>query len=203
MAGDWITVCTAYQTNWNIPAQALAGLVSRRAAAEAALDTAKNETTRTPVATAQCKEAFDALIAFMRDFKQRYFLSPPLLDSDLVSLGLRPHDSHPTPSGVPATQVTVETYLVGRHELGLRLIYVDGNPKDKENKGYRIWHSVIALGETPPASPDELRTSFYTQRRKDLIEFGFEDRRRILPCKSRMTARKARGGRCVDTLTKV
>jgi hypothetical protein len=26
-----------------------------------------------------------------------------------------------------------------------------------------------------PASPDELRTSFYTQRRKDLIEFGFGD----------------------------
>jgi hypothetical protein len=203
MAGDWITVCTANQTNWNIPMTAIARLASHRGAAEAALDTAKNETTRTPVATAQCKEAFDALIAFMRDFKRRYFLTPPLLDSDLVSLGLKPHDIHPTPSGVPTAQVTVETYLVGRHELGIRLVYVDGNPKDKENKGYRIWYSVIALEETPLASPDDLRTSFYTQRRKDLIEFGFEDRRRISPCKSRMTARKARGGRCVDTLTKV
>jgi hypothetical protein len=64
---------------------------------------------------------------------------------------------------------------VGRHELGIRLVYGDGNPKDKENKGYRIWYSVIAPGEIPPASPDELRSSFYTQRRKDLIEFDFGD----------------------------
>jgi hypothetical protein len=69
----------------------------------------------------------------------------------------------------------VETYLVGRHELGVRLVYVDGDPRDKENRGYRLWHSVIAPGETPPAKPEELRASFYTQRRKDLIEFDFGD----------------------------
>jgi hypothetical protein len=137
MADDWISVCTTRKTDWNIPDSALTEFATLKGAAAAALETAKNETTRTPVATAQCKEAFDALIAFMRDFKRRYFLSPPLLDSDLVSLGLKPHDIHPTPSGIPTAQVTVETYLVGRHELGLRLIYGDGNPKDKENKGYR------------------------------------------------------------------
>jgi hypothetical protein len=81
-------------------------LITIRNAAEAALETAKNETTRTPVATAQCKEAFDALIAFMRDFKRRYFLSPPLLDSDYVSLDLKPRDTTSTPSGPPAAQVT-------------------------------------------------------------------------------------------------
>jgi hypothetical protein len=175
MADDWISVCTTRKTDWNIPDSALTEFAALKGAAAAALETAKNETTRTPVATAQCKEAFDALTGFMRDFKRRYFLSPPLLDSDLVSLGLKPHDNHPTPSGIPTAQVTVETYLVGRHELGIRLIYVDGNPKDKENKGYRIWHSVVASGEMPPASPDALRTSFYTQRRKDLVEFDFGD----------------------------
>jgi hypothetical protein len=30
-------------------------------------------------------------------------------------------------------------------------------------------------GETPPANPEELRKSFYTQRKKDLIEFDFGD----------------------------
>jgi hypothetical protein len=168
MTDDWIAVCTTKQTDWNIPYPALTELTTLR-------ETAKNETTRTPVATAQCKEAFDALTAFMRDFKRRYFLSPPLLDSDYISLGLKPHDPTPTPSGVPTAQVTVETYLVGRHELGLRLIYVDGSPSDPANKGYRIWHSVIAPGETPPANPKELRNSFYTKRKKDVIEFDFGD----------------------------
>jgi hypothetical protein len=178
MAEDWISVCTIRQTDWNIPYPALTELTTLKGTAATALETAKNETTRTPIATAQCKEAFDALIGFMRDFKRRYFLSPPLLDSDLVSLGLKPHDTHPTPSGTPTAQVTVETYLVGRHELGLRLIYVDGSPVDPANKGYRIWHSVVVPGDAstdapPPASPNELRNSFYTQRKKDVIEFDF------------------------------
>jgi hypothetical protein len=162
------------KTNWNIPDSAMTDFITLKQTA-AALETAKNETTRTPVATAQCKEAFDALTAFMRDFKRRYFLSPPLLDSDYVSLGLKPHDSTPTASGTPTAQVTVETYLLGRHELGVRIIYVVGNPTDPASKGYRIWYSVVAPGEAPPANPDDLRKSFYTKRKKDVIEFEFGD----------------------------
>jgi hypothetical protein len=175
MAGDWIAVCTTKQTGWNIPGPALTELTALKGTAAAALETAKNEPTRTPVATAQCKVAFDALISFMRDFKRRYFLSPPLLDSDYISLGLKPHDPIPTPSVPPTVQVTIETYLVGRHELGVRLIYVVGNPADPANKGFRIWYSVVAPGETPPANPNELHNSFYTKRKKDVIEFDFGD----------------------------
>jgi hypothetical protein len=175
MADDWISVCTDKQTDWNIPRPALTELTTLRNTARAALETTKNETTRTPVATAQCKEAFDALIAFMRDFKRRYFLSPPLLDSDYISLGLKPHDPTPTPSGVPTAQVTVETYLVGRHEFGVRIIYVVGTVANPANKGYRIWYSVVAQSETPPENPNDLRQSFYTKRKKDVIEFEFGD----------------------------
>jgi hypothetical protein len=203
MADDWISVCGVKQGAWNIPGTALTELTTLRGAARTALETAKNETTRTPVATAQCKEAFDALTGCMRDFKRRYFLSPPLLDSDLISLGLKPRDEHPTPSPAPTAQVIVETYLVGRHELGVRIVYVTGSPDDPANKGCRIWYSVIAPPgmavttnpvefphsensqaenlprmvdfQQPPANPDDLRKSFYTQRRKDLIEFEFGD----------------------------
>jgi hypothetical protein len=133
------------------------------------------ETAKLQVFHSQCKEAFDALTGFMRDFKRRYFLTPPLLPSDLSSLGWKPHDPHPSPSPAPTAQVTVETYLVGRHELGVRITYVTGSPDDPANKGYRIWYSVVAPDETPPANPEELRKSFYTQRKKDLIEFEFGD----------------------------
>jgi hypothetical protein len=175
MADDWIAVCTVNQTAWNIPGPALTELTAFRDAARTSLETAQNETTRTPVATAKCKEAFDTLTGFMRDFKRRYFLTPPLLPSDLISLGLKPHDEHPTPSSTPTAQVTVETYLMGRHELGVRIVYVTGSPDDPANKGYRIWYSVVAPGGTPPANPEELRKSFFTKRKKDLIEFEFGD----------------------------
>jgi hypothetical protein len=98
-----------------------------------------------------------------------------LVDSDYVALGLKPHDSTPTPSGKPTAQATVETYLVGRHELGVKIVYVTGSPDDPANKGYRIWYRVAAPGETPPADPEELRKSFFTKRKKDLIEFDYGD----------------------------
>jgi hypothetical protein len=107
--------------------------------------------------------------------KKRYFLTPPLQDADYVSLGLKPHDSAPTPSGTPTAQVTIETYLVGRHELGVKIIYVTGSAADPANKGYRIWYNLAGQGETPPATPDDLRKSFFTKRKKDLIEFDFGD----------------------------
>jgi hypothetical protein len=71
--------------------------------------------------------------------------------------------------------VSVETYLVGRHELGVKIIYVTGSPSDPANKGYRIHYSVVAPGETPPAKPDDFRKSFYTRRKKDVIGFDFGD----------------------------
>jgi hypothetical protein len=67
----------------------------------------------------------------------------------------------------------VETYLVGRHELRVKMIYVTDGDTDPANKGCRLWYSVIAYGKTPPANPDDLRKSFFTKRKKDVIEFEF------------------------------
>jgi hypothetical protein len=173
MADGWISVCATRQTDWNIPGPALTELIAIRDSAAAALETAKSETTRTPVSNARRKEAFDALTGFMRDFKRRHFLSPPLTDSDCISLGLKPRDPHPTPGAAPTAQAMA--HLVGRRELGMRIVYVTGSPGDKANKGRRVHFLVVAQGEAPPLSPEYLRESFYAQRRKDLIEFGYED----------------------------
>jgi hypothetical protein len=179
MAKDWQPIMYGNKTAWNIPDPAVLQLSNLTTAAETALAAAQNETTRTPVTTAQCKTAFDALIAFLRDTKKRWFLTPPLGDADYISLGLKPHDTTPTPSGTPTAQVTIETYLVGRHELGVKIIYVTGTAADPANKGYRIWYSVVGQGAAstdapPPANPDDLRKSFYTKRKKDVIEFDFD-----------------------------
>ena len=178
MAKEWLAYAAPQAEAWSIPSTALVELRSRIVKAQAALEAAKTESTRTPVATAQCREAFDALCAFMRDFKRRYFLSPPLTDVDLIALGLKPADHIPTPSGDPTAHVSVETFPAGRHELGLRLVYVDGSPDDPANKGCRIYYRAVAAGETPPTDPERpgaLPLSFYTKRRKDVLEFAYED----------------------------
>ncbi|MDR1218194.1 MAG: hypothetical protein LBK73_01130 [Treponema sp.] len=55
----------------------------------------------------------------------------------------------------------------------MRITYVTGSPDDKANKGCRIWYSVVAYSKTPPPNTDELRKSFYIQRKKDMIEFEY------------------------------
>jgi hypothetical protein len=176
MAKNWKTVMmTANADAWGISPAVITELGALTQAADTALAAAKNETTRTPVATAQCRETFEVLTAKMRDIKRRYFLSPPFADSDYVALGLKLPDGASTPSGTPTAQVTVETLLIGRHEPGVKIVYVTGSPNDPANKGYRIWYSVIAQGETPPADPDDLRKSFFTKRKKNVIGFDYGD----------------------------
>jgi hypothetical protein len=162
-------------TAWNISNEIVQELLALVSDAETALATVKNEETRTPVATAQCRTAFEAMIAAMRDMKKRYFYVPPLRESDLVALGFKIPDSTPSASGTPTAQVSVETYLIGRHQLGVKINYLTGKPFDPANKVYRIWYSVIAQGGTAPANPGELNESFSTKRKKDVIEFDFDD----------------------------
>jgi hypothetical protein len=50
-----------------------------------------------------------------------------------------------------------------------------GGPNDKANKGFRVWHSVFAPGAAAPPGPEQLTRSFYTQRKKDVIDFDYGD----------------------------
>jgi hypothetical protein len=186
MAREWITVLTEdiettpgtkvkkYEA-WGIPAGVFANFGTLYGEAQTALTAAKNDDTRTPVVNQRCKTAFEALTAAARDMKKRYFLMPPLTEADIVSLGLKVHDGTRTPSGAPTAQVRVETFLIGRHELGIRIIYMTGDPADKANKSYRIWFMVVAPGEAPPTSPEQFTRSFTTQRKKDVVEFDYTD----------------------------
>jgi hypothetical protein len=202
MAKDWHRIAGANAVGWGIPAATLTGLGNRIQAANTALSTAKTETTRTSVATTQCKAAYDELTAAMWDMKRCYFLTPSLIDADYIALDFKPHDSKLRASSVPAAQVGQkavgfllrslrraanstqlifrDSMLFGyrrivRHELGVTMIYVTGSPKDPANKGFRIWYNVIAQGETSPANPDDLRKFFFTKRKKDVIDFDFRD----------------------------
>jgi hypothetical protein len=37
--------------------------------------------------------------------------------------------------------------------LGIKIVYVIGVLTNSDNKGCRVWYSVVALGETPPVFP--------------------------------------------------
>ncbi|MHB9292736.1 hypothetical protein Holit_01839 [Hollandina sp. SP2] len=170
MCRTWIALMTETEvrTNWGINLEEYTALKTLFTTAEALLEKARNSK-RIPVITEQCREAFAALIAKMRFFKSHYFLVPPLTEAELVNLVLNPHDTKPT------AEATVETYLVGRHELGIRIVFVSGDPDDRANKGFRIWYKVVPPGGEPVTSPKQLDESFFTRRKKDLVVFDYED----------------------------
>ena len=105
---DWLSVLTTggKAAAWGVPQSRITELTAAAASAETALATAQTETTRTPVATADCRAVFHAMVELMRDTKRRYFLTPPLVDpTDYISLGLKPRDTVHTVSGTPTAQV--------------------------------------------------------------------------------------------------
>jgi hypothetical protein len=61
MVKAWLLILATNAQKWGVPDSIVQALGVLAGTAESALDTAKNEISRTPVATARCKEAFDAL----------------------------------------------------------------------------------------------------------------------------------------------
>ena len=176
MCRTWIEHMTAARrTAWGIPQDQYNELSTLFDAAQAILRKAMDKAERTHVITVECRAAFKAMTTKMRFFKDRYFKIPPLTEADIAALGLKVKDPHPTPTGDPTAEVMPEIFLVGRHQLGVKMSYITGSPDDKANEGYRIWYKVVGPGETPPAGPEELTKSFFTRRRRDVIDFDYED----------------------------
>jgi hypothetical protein len=73
MAKNWIAVLTGKGSNWGIQDAETSELSELAEDAEKALAKAMSAE-RTAVVTAQCKEAYDKPIAFMRNLKARRFL---------------------------------------------------------------------------------------------------------------------------------
>jgi hypothetical protein len=173
MCRNWIEVLTTGNKAfaWGVPASRVTSLETAADNADAALARAMNETTRTAVVNAQCRAAFHAMVELMQDTKRRYFLSPPLTEADFVSLGLKPRDTTYTHGGVPTSQAKAEPFLAGRQQLGIRIEFTFGDPKDKANKGFRVYTAVRKPGESAPVDPKEFVVSFFTMRMKDLVLF--------------------------------
>jgi hypothetical protein len=190
MAKNWLAVLATQASAWNVPSTEVSELQTLTAAADAALAAAQSSE-RTAVVTANCKAAFDALIAKMRFIKSRYFLSPPLTDADTISLELKPKDTTHTPVPPPTAQAEADITRPGVHLLELHLRAVSGSPPDphRSDYGYRIYYGVLPPGGASvevatgtrrellrvPVSGEELPHSKFTRRKKELFDFAQED----------------------------
>jgi hypothetical protein len=196
MAKKWQEVLStkatavAKATAWGVAPGDVLTLDSRITIAETALAAAQSSE-RTAVITAQCKAAFEALVEHLRFIKSRYFLSPPLSDVDLISLGLKPIDSSKTPVPPPTSQAEADISRPGAHLLELHLRPVTGSLADphRADYGFRIYYGIMPPGgasvETAtgakrelmktPVSGTDLPFSKFTRRKKERFDFSQED----------------------------
>lgn len=159
---------------WGIPEDVFLEFGAVFADAQAALAAVKDKERNTGVADQVVKSAFDRLTASMRALKRRFFHTPPLTAADWAALGLKAPDSSYTPSGDPTAQIIVETFLKGRRQLGVRLVYVSGDPNDRANKSYRIFYKITGQGEAAPIKPEDFTLSFPERRRLFTRDFDYD-----------------------------
>ena len=182
MCRVWIAVMTEeVRTAWGIPAARFTELNALFAAAQAALQTATTETTRTPVATAACKTAFKVMEAKMRFFKNHYFLVPPLTDADLVSLGLKPPAGASSPIPAPDAEATGDIGYPDPHVIDiLNLRPRQHHSTDpRSDYGFAIKMGIVGGTEhyhidAPPPSDKGITLPFYmsTRRRRERFDLA-------------------------------
>jgi hypothetical protein len=193
MALNWIGYLnTERRTAWGIPADTFMEFGTAMDAARTALEKAKDSSKRTPVVTAQCAQAFDALEERSRFLKGHYFLVPPLTDADLIALGLKPHESG-SPIPRPTAQVEADLTFPGIHLVELRNIRpVSGGtiPDVRSDYGVRIFYGLsgepteahrFRAPDTPKSGRD-LPESLFTRRKKELFDFDGESGRTVYFC---------------------
>jgi hypothetical protein len=142
MCLSWILYLTAARrTSWGIPDAEFMELKGLCSTARNLLRKAQNDAER--------QEAFKALEAKMRFFRDRRFKMPPLSEGDWAALGFRQKDAHPAPApdGVPAASLS---YTGGLHAPTIHLGPLAGTLElDPESDyGYTIY-----VGVMPPAEP--------------------------------------------------
>jgi len=131
---------------------------------------------RNAVSNARLRMAFKTLTSMMRDIKKRFFYNPPLAESDIVALGLKPKDSTPTSVLVPTGQAEARIAFPGRIRLMVHIKPVEGTQADPRTYyGCRIYYGIYTADETLPANGKDLRESLFTRRKKELFTFQPED----------------------------
>ena len=188
MAMKWNNVLALKGASWGVPEDVIADLSTKTLAAQAAFNEGLTKD-RTKVLTAKINTAFKELTDLMRFIKKRWFHMPPLNSMDMASLDLSPPDTTPTPIAVPQGQLSATVQLLGSHLIKLLITHIEGTPPDERaDYGYRIYWGVMPHGggtleqaagihhylQKPPVSGDELPQSFFTKRKREIMDFPAE-----------------------------
>jgi hypothetical protein len=174
MGNSWVTITQNKKTAWNIPDDTVNALAAKVQAFDAINNTPP--AARTPAVVAQIKTAEKELVAVMRDVKKRHFFQPPLTDADLVTLGLKPRDTNPTPIARPAARPSADVKLISAGAFDLVISPErDISHEKKSYHGCKIVYDLFEQGAAPPTSEKQLTEMRFVRRKKESFVFQPQD----------------------------
>lgn len=191
LAKNWLAILQTKAPIWNIPPEAVRKLTEKTAESEQQMD--ENVIAeRTRAGTARSKAIFDDLESFMRDFKRRYYLIPPLKHEDLVALKLKSPGSSRPQEEKPRAQPEGDWYFPGIHLVELRNIRPAAGFSLGDVEDYRVRVHYGLTGaptdkyrfrvEGVPASGYDLPYSIWASRKKIRLDFEGESGNRVYVC---------------------
>ena len=172
MANKWITELPKHNGVWTVtPAE----ITELGEFAETAQEALNRLVSGSAVDVSRAREAFAALVRYMRYLHSRKFFSPPMEDADYVRLGLRPPDRVRTEHLVVTELVEFEIRLRGIRELEINF-WEKGAAHRAKPAGFDGAVIVWDLLSAPPERPPDLAHHTMASRTPHIIEFDESDR---------------------------
>lgn len=174
LARTWLGVLPVRGSEWGVTGGEVSELTALSASAEEAQKQAQaGDGNRT--LNALEREAFVALVKFMRVMRRRRFTTPPFIESDWVSLGLRPPDTVRTPHIVVNEVVDFVLRVNGIREIAVDF-WIQGATHRAKPAGYDGAVVVWGLRDTQPEHPDDLNFHSMASRTPYTLQFEEADR---------------------------
>jgi hypothetical protein len=146
----WIEVLSgALRALLGIPADVWTEFLDLYAAARDWYEQTKDVAKHTPVVSAACQEAFDALEAHMRYMRDRFFRMPPLTLEQWIAMGFfKPDKTYTTIANPAGAPVVILSYGHGKFELGIKMEPEEGTPPPSPHTryGYSIYYGIMPPG---------------------------------------------------------
>jgi hypothetical protein len=172
MANKWVSELPKSNGAWTVtPAE----ITELGEFAETAQEAFNRLVSGSAVDTARARDAFVALVRYMRFLHSRKFFSPPMEDPDYVRLGLRPPDRIRTEHVTVSEMVEFDLSLRGIREVVVNF-WIKGADHRAKPAGYDgavlVWDTLDA----PPERPTDLAEHTMASRSPHILEFDESDR---------------------------
>jgi hypothetical protein len=174
MGRNWVNKLAVKAVAWRVPEIVAADLGELVEQAEEAQAQALSADATAPIRHRRDRFVAD-MAAFMRDVRRRYFFVPPMVEEDILSLGLRLPDTVRTDHINVTEEVDFVLEIQGQRQVHVRF-WQQGVASMAKPAGYDGAVVVWGIRAAPPDTADDLPNHTMASRTPHTIQFSEDER---------------------------